>query len=86
MRLTTSLASGWPGTIGFPLSCSSSASSRRSSRRSASRDALSGPWHLKHLFEGIGRTSRLISTFAGAAFASAVAETTVATTQAFLAA
>jgi hypothetical protein len=25
----------------------------------------SGPWHLKHVLESIGRTSRLNSTFAG---------------------
>ena len=69
MRVTSSLSSASPGTIaGSPDFAGFNASSRISSRSFALRALSSGPWHLKQLFERIGRTSRLKS---GGVFAAA---------------
>jgi len=54
MRWTTPLWSGFPGTTAPFLI----ATARSSSRSLAERFFSSGPWHLKHLSDNIGRTSR----------------------------
>jgi len=58
IRATSSLSSGFPGTMA--VDCM--AMSRRSSRKSALRAALSGPWQAKQFSERIGRISRLYSS------------------------
>ena len=55
-RTINSLLSGWPGTSVV------AAPSRVSRRRSAFRSFSSGAWHVKQLFDRMGRTSRLKST------------------------
>src|SRR5437868_949117 len=57
-----------PGTMAkFPDLAAFRASSFRSKRSLALRSFSSGPWHLKHLSERIGRISRLKSMAAEAA-------------------
>ena len=59
IRAMSSLTSLLPGTI-----TSAFASCSRSSRSFALRALPSGPWHVKHVSERIGSTSRLKSTAA----------------------
>ena len=74
IRRTTSLASGFPGTIGtLPEPVLARAASRRSSRSFACRATSSGPWHLKQCSLRIGRTSRVKSGGCGPLAAATVA-------------
>ena len=57
IRLTSSLSSGLPGTMGMAPEAAGFTASLRTSRRSLAFRALSsGPWHLKQCRARIGRT------------------------------
>ena len=63
MRLRIRLSSGLPGTMGQRPPRSAKAPSGVSSRMPAMRLPGSGPWHLKHLSDRMGSTSRPNETF-----------------------